>query len=139
MRLLKICMNDESKIMLTLAPSSGVPIYKQVIDQIKRMIISGYLEPGDELPSVRHVASQFEVNPMTISKAYSILEATGFLERQRGIGMLVSREYNKESEVDNRIILLEPAVKELLIQAKQLSIPKDKLKTIILKYIEEGI
>jgi len=132
-------MVDENMIMLNIAPSSGIPIYKQIIDQVKRMIASGYLLPGDELPSVRNVASRFQVNPMTISKAYSLLEATGYLERQRGKGMLVSDKQGGEKEMDKRINILEPAIKELITQAKQLAIPKDKLKIIIEKYIEEKL
>jgi GntR family transcriptional regulator len=132
-------MIENNMIMLNIAPSSGIPIYKQVIDQVKRMIASGTLQPGDELPSVRNVASRFQVNPMTISKAYSLLEATGYLERQRGKGMIVSNERGGEEEMGKRISILEPAINELITQAKQLAIPKDKLKTIIEKYIEEKL
>ncbi len=132
-------MQNEKMILLNIAPSSGIPIYKQIIDQVKRMIASGTLQPGDDLPSVRNVASRFQVNPMTISKAYSLLEATGFLERQRGKGMIVSDEHGGQEEIDERIKILEPAINELLTQAKQLAIPKDKLKIIFEKYIEEKL
>jgi GntR family transcriptional regulator len=132
-------MQNEKMILLNIAPSSGIPIYKQIIDQVKRMIASGTLQPGDDLPSVRNVASRFQVNPMTISKAYSLLEATGFLERQRGKGMIVSNEHGGKEEIDERIKILEPAINELLTQAKQLAIPKDKLKIIFEKYIEEKL
>jgi DNA-binding transcriptional regulator YhcF (GntR family) len=70
-------------------PSSGVPIYRQLVDQVHAMIAGGKLRPGDLLPSVRQVAMSAEVNPMTVSKAYSKLETDGVVERVRGQGMRV--------------------------------------------------
>jgi GntR family transcriptional regulator len=67
-----------------LNPQSGVPIYRQLFEQVRRMVASGHLQPGAALPSVRELAIQHAVNPMTISKAYSMLEAEGLLERNRG-------------------------------------------------------
>src|SRR5579872_7379367 len=67
-----------------LQPSSGVPIYRQLIDQVRRMVTSGQLTAGMELPSVREVAAEYTVNPTTISKAYSLLESEGLLQRHRG-------------------------------------------------------
>jgi GntR family transcriptional regulator len=55
--------------IFTLQPSSGVPIYLQLIQQVRRMVASGQLTPGTELPSVREVATEYTVNPTTISKA----------------------------------------------------------------------
>ena len=66
-------------LSLQISPSSGVPIYRQLMDQIKRMVASEQLNPGDTLPSVRSVATHLAVNPMTISKAYSLLEVEGLL------------------------------------------------------------
>ncbi len=70
-------------------PSSGVPIYRQLVDQVHALIAGGRLAAGDLLPSVRQVAQAAEVNPMTVSKAYSRLEADGVVERVRGQGMRV--------------------------------------------------
>ncbi len=70
--------------IFTLQPSSGVPIYLQLIHQVRRMVASGQLTPGTELPSVREVATEYTVNPTTISKAYSMLENEGLLQRNRG-------------------------------------------------------
>ena len=65
--------------MFVLQPVSGVPIYRQLVEQIRRLIAGGQLAPGTELPSVREVAQSHAVNPMTISKAYALLEAEGLL------------------------------------------------------------
>jgi GntR family transcriptional regulator len=70
-------------------PSSGVPIYRQLVDQVQALIAGGRLATGDLLPSVRQVAQAAEVNPMTVSKAYSRLEADGVVQRVRGHGMRV--------------------------------------------------
>ena len=85
--------------MFTLNPQSGIPIYKQLIDQVRLLIAGGQLKAGTELPSVRELALSHAVNPMTISKAYSLLEAEGLLERQRGKPMTVaSQAHSKESK-----------------------------------------
>ncbi|NLA75758.1 MAG: GntR family transcriptional regulator [Deltaproteobacteria bacterium] len=68
---------------------SGVPIYTQVIEQIKQYILSGNLSEGSQLENVRGLAARLMVNPMTISKAYNQLERDGIIERRRGIGMFV--------------------------------------------------
>jgi len=70
-------------------PSSGVPIYRQLIDQVHALIAGGKLREGELLPSVRQVAAAAAVNPMTVSKAYSRLEVEGVVERQRGQGMKI--------------------------------------------------
>lgn len=71
-------------------PSSNTPIFRQIMDQVKRYIVSGQLNAGDTLPSVRSVALQYAINPMTVSKAYNMLEVEGVLVRMRGVGMVVA-------------------------------------------------
>ena len=62
--------------MFILKPHSGVPIYRQLLEQIRRMATSGQLAPGTELPSIRDLALRHAINPMTVSKVYSLLETT---------------------------------------------------------------
>lgn len=76
--------------MFALNPSSGVPIYRQIVQQARHAIAVGRVKPGERLPSVRAIATQLGVNPMTVSKAYSMLEQAGVVLRQPGIGMVVS-------------------------------------------------
>ncbi|WP_243667042.1 GntR family transcriptional regulator [Pseudomonas brassicae] len=75
---------------LHIEPSSPDPIYRQIVGQITRLISAGQWVPGTRLPSVREVAAAHAVNPMTVSKAYALLESQGLLERQRGKGMVVA-------------------------------------------------
>lgn len=71
-------------------PASGVPIFRQLMDQVKRSIASGALRPGDELPSIRSLSEPLGVNPMTISKAYNLLVHEGVLERRPGLPLVVA-------------------------------------------------
>src|SRR5262249_10495655 len=72
--------------------SSGVPIYRQLMDQVRALVASGRLAEGDLLASVRQVAQDLQVNQMTVSKAYSLLERDGVVERVRGQGMRVNHK-----------------------------------------------
>jgi GntR family transcriptional regulator len=82
-------MPTEGRFRFHVAPSSGVPIYRQIFDQVRAQIATGRLTDGDFLPSVRQVAGELAVNPMTVSKAYSLLERDGVVELVRGHGMRV--------------------------------------------------
>src|SRR6478672_8743831 len=66
------------------------PIYRQIRDRIVAMILDGQLNDGDPLPSVRNVATESRVNPLTVLKAYQQLEAEGLVEKRRGLGMFVN-------------------------------------------------
>ena len=92
------------------------------MDQVHRLIASGQLSAGDTLPSVRRVATALEVNPMTISKAYGLLEIEGLLERHRGKGMTVSTQLSSDADGCARSGLLQPALDEVVVQAKQLEL-----------------
>ena len=111
--------------MFSVNPQSGIPIYRQLIDQIRRMISSGQLKPGDELPSVRKLALNHTVNTMTISKAYSLLEAEGLLERQRGKAMTVSTQTPLAENKKERLHRLQSAIEQLATAAKQLELGVD--------------
>ena len=111
--------------LFQIIPTSGVPIYRQIIDQVRHMVVGGHLEPGEELPSVRTLALQLEVNPMTISKAYSLLEAEGILLRRRGRGMVVAPNRRKTHSLEERVERFEPAMSQLITQARQLELPYD--------------
>jgi GntR family transcriptional regulator len=102
-------------------PSDPVPIYRQIVDQVRRRVASGSLAAGDELPSVRALAQAHAINPMTVSKAYSLLESEGLLERRRGMGMFVAALRPARS-VAQRLALLEPALQAAAQQARELGL-----------------
>lgn len=68
------------------------PIYEQIIDKIKKMIVRGELKPGDKLPSQRKMAKKVEVNPNTIQRAYREMENLGLVETKRGLGTFIKEE-----------------------------------------------
>ncbi len=76
-------------MLIVVDPHSGVPVYRQLMDQVKFHVASGLLKPGDELPSTRALSAELGVNPMTISKAYSYLERDGIVERRPGRPLVV--------------------------------------------------
>ena len=129
-------MSDNNEIYFQIHPSSGIPIYKQIVDQVERLVASGHLSPGDEIPSVRKVATHFEVNPMTVSKAYSTLEASNILERRRGKGMVVASNTENIKTIKQRIELIKPSMVEIAEQAKQLNLPAEKIIELLKKLME---
>ena len=103
-----------------LLPSSATPIYRQIVDQVARAVASGTLAAGDELPSVRAVAQQYVVNPMTVSKAYSLLELQGLVERRRGVGMIIRESL--AAALPERLAQLRPALEHAASVSRQLGI-----------------
>ena len=111
--------------MFILKPHSGVPIYRQLSEQIRRMAASGQLPPGTELPSIRALAVEHAINPMTVSKVYSLLEAEGVLERHRGKPMTVAKPRRAQSPEAKRVEQLTPQVEQLVLAARQLELGED--------------
>src|SRR4051794_34996873 len=72
--------------------ASGIPVYRQIIDQVSLGIAAGALKPGDQLPTVRQLSVDLSVNPNTIVRAYRELEIRGFLVTQQGIGTFISKQ-----------------------------------------------
>jgi GntR family transcriptional regulator len=117
--------------VFVLNPQSGIPIYRQLVEQVTRLVAGGQLTAGTELPSVRELAELHTVNPMTISKAYTLLEAEGLLERQRGKPMRVAARRRNQAPLTQRLQRLEPAATELVLAARQLEIGKKELLAVV--------
>ena len=113
--------------LFTLQPGSGVPIYRQLIEQVRRMVASGQLTAGTELPSVREVAAEYTVNPTTISKAYGLLENEGLVQRNRGKPMTIAAPPRSAGTLAQRLKQLEPQVDALVLAARQLQLPAEEL------------
>lgn len=102
-------------------PASGVPIYRQIQDQVRDLCAGGRLAPGDYLPPVRQVAEELQVNPMTVSKAYAFLEHEGLLERVRGVGVRVAERKLRQSAAQ-RWQEIEPLLRRVAHRARQLDL-----------------
>lgn len=113
--------------MFILKPHSGVPIYRQLCEQIRRMAASGQLAAGAELPSIRDLALKHAINPMTVSKVYSLLEAEGVLERHRGKPMTVAARRQAQAPLATRLRALEPHLEGLVLAGRQLELDLDEI------------
>jgi GntR family transcriptional regulator len=76
--------------------SDGAPIYRQLKERVIAMMLDGLLKPGDALPSVRQVAAEYQLNPITVSRAYQELADEALVEKRRGLGMYVTEEASKK-------------------------------------------
>jgi GntR family transcriptional regulator len=125
--------------VFTLNPNSGIPIYRQLVEQVRRMIAGGQLQAGDELPSVRELAVEHAVNPMTISKAYSLLEVEGLLIRQRGKPMQIAPQKKSQLTEQARLQHLQPQLEQLVMAARQLEITDAQLISSLQKLLEAPV
>lgn len=89
-------------IRLQIDPKSGVPFYRQIIDQVKAAVVTGSIGPGDRLPTVRQLAVDLSVNPNTVSRAYTELELTGLVETQMGSGTFVGSRQVEGDEIERQ-------------------------------------
>jgi len=126
----------ETAFQFTVHPSSGLPIYRQIMDQVCALIAGGRLAPGDLLPSVRQVAAELQVNMMTISKAYARLEAEGVIERVRGKGMRV-RPLSARGSLAGRKRELRPLVEQAVIRGKQLQLDDTQIMEVVKSVLKE--
>jgi GntR family transcriptional regulator len=111
-------------LLLHIDPHSGLPVYRQMIDQIKYYIASGTLKPGDQLPSVRELAQRLTVNPTTVVKAYSELEHEQVIEIRHGKGAFVAQQNTMASEFQKEKVVRRLA-RQLAIESHQIGASHD--------------
>ncbi|RZT97679.1 GntR family transcriptional regulator [Rivibacter subsaxonicus] len=124
--------------LFSVATGSAEPIYRQLSDQVRRLVAGGQLRAGDEMPSVRDVAQSLAVNPMTVSKAYSLLEAEGALERRRGLGMVVAAQHKRAAALADRALLLRPTLERAAQEARQLELSSARAVALFDQILREG-
>src|ERR1700736_1402186 len=105
---------------------SGVPVYRQLIDQVQAAIASGNLKPGDQLPTVRLVAVELAINPNTVLRAYREMEIRGILDTQQGTGTFISDRPAEDSD-DSRQRQLTQLVSEFISRAGAAGLTVDEL------------
>jgi GntR family transcriptional regulator len=108
-----------------------------LIDQVRRLVASGQLPHGTELPSVREVAAEYTVNPTTISKAYILLEAEGLVQRNRGKPMTVVGVRRNQNALAQRLKQVESQVDSLVLAARQLDLQVADLTELIRRKMGE--
>lgn len=116
-------------IHIHVTPNDDAPIYRQVVRQVIEGVASGALAPGEQLPSLRALAQKLVVAPLTVKKAYDVLEADGVIETRRGKGTFVSAHAARsEQEATER---LRPIVRRLVVEAEVAGIDAGVLAALI--------
>jgi len=105
---------------ITINLTDGVPIYRQIVNQVKYLVASGLLLPGEELPPIRTLALQLKVTPNTVVKAYGDLEISGVIHKRRGSGTFVS-EARQPLALRERRRIIEQRIDALLAEAHHLN------------------
>jgi GntR family transcriptional regulator len=124
-----------TSLQFEIHPSSGVPIYRQLMDQVRALAASGRLAAGELLPSIRQLATDLEVNMMTVSKAYARLETEGVLERVRGTGMRISPR--AAGNTTDREQELAPLAETLVARAAQLGLTSSQTLAVVRAALQE--
>jgi GntR family transcriptional regulator len=117
-------------VQIHIATNDGLPIYLQIVNQIKYAVASGRLAPGDELPPIRVLAERLLINPNTVARAYRELETVGIVEKRRTAGTYVSDQGSPLARRE-RIKILSERIDALLAEARQMDIGFDDLVKLI--------
>jgi len=126
--------NQPTPFTPTLDLATGVPAYRQIIDQILGAIASGALRGGDQLPTVRQLAVDLSINPNTVVRAYRELEIRGVLTTQQGLGTFITRELVQPDEAV-RQRQLDQLVSDVLARAGAVGVTADELLTRLQDFI----
>jgi DNA-binding transcriptional regulator YhcF (GntR family) len=113
-----------------ISPSDGVPIYLQIVNQVKYLVSSGRLAAGEELPPIRTLAEKLLVNPNTVARAYRELELAGIVLKRRTTGTYVSDAGSRLGRRD-RVKIVSRRIDALLAEARQMGITQDELIELI--------
>src|SRR5881398_2988547 len=120
----------KGSVQIHISPSDGVPIYLQIVNQVKYLVASGRLEAGEELPPIRLLAEQLLINPNTVARAYRELELAGVVTKRRAAGTFVSDARSPLARRERLRILIE-RVDALLAEARQLNISTEEIMELL--------
>ncbi len=115
---------------LFISPTDGVPIYMQIVQQVRRLVASGELESGEELPSIRSLADTLVINPNTVARAYRDLEAAGIVTSSRGLGTFVAATDQSTAHGERRSVLKE-RLNALVVESHQMGIPLAEVQEML--------
>lgn len=123
-------------MLIVLDPHSGKPVFRQIIDQVRYQVAGGIAQPGEELPSTRQLAAELGVNPMTISRAYALLEHEGVVERRAGLPLVVCAPSGDEQRARRRAELAR-VLTAGASAARQLGLGVDEALEVYRKLLEQ--
>jgi GntR family transcriptional regulator len=117
-------------MQIHISPIDGIPIYQQIVNQIKYLVSSGRLEPDDELPPVRVLAEQLLINPNTVVRAYRELETSGIVYKRKGAGTYVSGKQSPLSDQE-RVRIVTDRADSLLVEARQMGYGLEEVVKVV--------
>jgi GntR family transcriptional regulator len=123
-------------VQISITTGSSVPIFRQIVDQVRLAAARGAVRAGEQLPSVRALAERLVVNPNTVAKAYAELAADGLIETHQGKGVFIAAPRQVYTEAE-RLHRLEPAIDALIHQAIALNHPAQQLAHAVDRRVDE--
>jgi GntR family transcriptional regulator len=125
-------------VQIHVSAQDGVPIYLQIVNQVKYLVASGRLAPGDEVPPIRALAQQLVINPNTVAKAYHELEREGVVTKRHGAGTYVSDNGSPLAKRERTKILAQ-RIDALLAEARHMDVPVEDLLRLVEQRHEKNI
>ena len=119
-----------------LNPNSGLPIYRQLFQQLRQRIASGQLKPDEQLPSVRDLSASLKINFLTVTKVYQLLETEGLVETRRGLGTFVVNGNTTRSGSEKRRLIAD-AVEQVVAEAQHLRLGEAEVIQLIRERFEK--
>jgi GntR family transcriptional regulator len=123
-------------MFLHLNPNSGMPIYRQLFQQLRQRIVSGQLAPGEQIPSVRDLSAELRINLLTVAKVYQFLESEGLVETRRGLGTFVVGGHETRSLTEKRKLIAD-AVEQVVAEAQHLDLEETEVIKLIHQRFEQ--
>src|SRR5215475_14508597 len=111
-------------------PSSGVPIYLQLMEQVKHGIETGALRPGEQLPGIRPLAEELVINPNTVAKAYRELEHEGVVELRQGAGAFVSGQAVKSKKAADSLRTAQPIIAAAIARLRDRGLTDEEIRRL---------
>jgi GntR family transcriptional regulator len=117
-------------MFIHLNPNNGMPIYRQLFQQLRQRIVSGQLAPNAQLPSVRDLSAELKINLLTVNKVYQLLEHDGLVETRRGLGTFVLSGHTRRSIAEKRKLIAD-AVEQVVAEAQHLRLDEEEVFNLI--------
>jgi GntR family transcriptional regulator len=108
-------------------PSSGVPVYRQLVDQVRHAVETGALRPGEQLPGTRKVAEDLVMNPNTVAKAYQELEHQGVIEMRKGLGAFIARYGRKGGDLVQKA---QPVLRGAMDRMVEIGLSEEQMRRL---------
>jgi len=123
-------------MFIVISPQNPDPLYKQVMDQIKDAVAGGLLKPGDRLPSIREMAKELNISEITIKRAYTDLEAEGFIFTRAGLGSFVA-DFDKATLREQKLRETREELRRVLLAARRFGITRGEVASLLENLREE--